>query len=216
MARGRATKTDKTRAIRVPDLFATAARRDGIFCGIDEAGRGPLAGPVVAAAVILLPGAQGLPLNDSKKLDEAQRESLFEALKPCAIIGVGQASVEEIDRINILQATFLAMQRAFSNLAQVPALALIDGNRAPRLPCPVETIIGGDGIEPAIAAASIVAKVTRDRLMVALDAEYPRYGFARHKGYGTSAHLESLVVHGPCAHHRLSFAPLKRSVDESD
>lgn len=210
MARGRATTT-----IRVPDLFATAARRDGIICGIDEAGRGPLAGPVVAAAVILLPEARHLPLNDSKKLDEGQRETLFAALQSCAIIGVGQASVDEIDRINILQATFLAMQRAFSALAQPPALALIDGNRAPRLPCPVETIVGGDGLEPSIAAASIVAKVTRDRLMVALHAEDPRYGFAQHKGYGTPGHLESLVVHGPGPHHRLSFAPLKRSVDDS-
>lgn len=210
MARGRETKT-----IRVPDLFATAAQRDGVICGIDEAGRGPLAGPVVAAAVILLPAARGLPLNDSKKLDAAQRESLFAALQPCAVIGIGQASVEEIDRINILQATFLAMQRAFGALPQPPGLALIDGNRAPRLPCLVETIVGGDGIEPAIAAASIVAKVTRDRLMVALDALDPRYGFARHKGYGTAAHLESLVVHGPGPHHRLSFAPLKRSVDDS-
>ena len=179
-----------------------------IVCGIDEAGRGPWAGPVVASAVILDP--TGIPdgLNDSKKLNEAKREALFDPIMNSSQVGIGIVSAKEIDEINILQATFLAMQRAFAELKSQPDLALIDGNKSPKLNCKTQTIIGGDAKSLSIAAASIIAKVTRDRLMQALDQAYPYYGFARHKGYGTAAHAAALAIHGPCAEHRKSFKPI--------
>jgi ribonuclease HII len=180
-----------------------------IVCGVDEAGRGPLAGPVIAAAVVLDPSRIPKGLNDSKQLNEAKREALFEAIMTSASVGIGVVEAGVIDRINILQATLLAMRQAVMQLAQQPHLALVDGNRKPPLSCDVETIIKGDGKCASIAAASIIAKVTRDRMMLVLDAQYPLYGFSNHKGYGTKAHLAAIAAHGPCPLHRRSFAPLK-------
>ena len=190
--------------------FETAALASGhaVICGIDEAGRGPWAGPVVAGAVILDPDNIPLGLNDSKKLNEAKREALFIPITQSSQVGVGIVSAAEIDAINILQATFLAMQRAFDQLKHKPHLALIDGNKAPKLSCKTQTIIGGDAKSLSIAAASIIAKVTRDRLMHELHSHYPHYGFARHKGYGTAAHAAALAEHGPCDEHRKSFKPI--------
>ena len=182
----------------------------GPVCGIDEAGRGPWAGPVTAAAVILNPLDIPHGLNDSKALTEKRREALMPVIKEKAIAwGIGHASVEEIDRINILRATELAMQRAVAALAVTPAGALIDGNYKFKLPCQVDTAVGGDGLSLSIAAASILAKTTRDHLMVALDAENAGYGFASHKGYGSPQHREALRLYGPCAVHRRSYAPIK-------
>ena len=191
--------------------FELAARSSGhaIICGVDEAGRGPWAGPVCAAAVILDSANIPAGLNDSKKLTEAKRESLYPEIMRAADVGVGLVSAAEIDEINILQATYLAMQRAVAALKAKPTLALIDGNRAPKLFCETQVIIGGDGKSLSIAAASIIAKVTRDRLMIEMDAAYPAYGFARHKGYGTAAHAAALAKHGPCTEHRKSFAPIR-------
>lgn len=176
-------------------------------CGIDEAGRGPWAGPVVAAAVVLDPACIPDGLNDSKKLTEARRAALHDAIIASARVGIGIADVERIDRDNILQATLWAMAQALDQLDGV-TLALVDGNRAPQLPCPVETIIEGDAKSLSIAAASIIAKVTRDRIMVAHDADWPQYGFARHKGYGTAFHQQALQRLGPTPLHRKSFAPV--------
>ena len=176
-------------------------------CGIDEAGRGPWAGPVVAAAVILDPASIPPGLNDSKKLTEATREALFTPIMSAARVGIGIADAARIDRDNILAATLWAMAEALRQLGGAD-LALVDGNRAPPLPCRVQTIVGGDGRSLSIAAASIIAKVTRDRMMAAYDAEFPHYGFARHKGYGTAAHQATLAAHGPCPIHRKSFAPV--------
>jgi ribonuclease HII len=176
-----------------------------LICGIDEAGRGPWAGPVVASAVILDPKNIPSGLNDSKKLNEAKREVLFEPIMQSSHVGIGIVSAAEIDEINILQATFLAMQRAFDQLENKPDLALIDGNKSPKLNCKTQTIIGGDAKSLSIAAASIIAKVTRDRIMHQHHETYPHYGFAHHKGYGTSAHAAALAIHGPCAEHRKSF-----------
>lgn len=182
---------------------------DGLVCGVDEAGRGPLAGPVVAAAVILDPKAPIDGLNDSKKLSARKRERLAEAIREKALAwAVAEASVEEIDRINILNASLLAMQRAVAALAIAPERALIDGNRCPTLVCPVEAIVGGDGKVAQIAAASILAKTVRDAGMLALHAEYPQYGFDRHKGYPTAAHLEALRQFGVTPIHRRSYAPV--------
>ncbi len=178
-------------------------------CGIDEAGRGPLAGPVVASAVILDPMRFPDGLDDSKALTAKRREQLFDVIMQCAEVGIGQASVEEIDSVNILGATKLAMQRAYAALATQPAAALIDGNQPPVLPCRVQAIVKGDAKSLSIAAASIIAKVTRDRMMAELGAVFPMYGFERHAGYGTAAHLAALDVHGPCPHHRMSFAPVR-------
>ena len=177
-----------------------------LVCGVDEAGRGPLAGPVCAAAVILPPGI-GIPgLNDSKKLTDKKRRELYDIITAEAVsFGIAFASEQEIDEINILQATFLAMQRAMEKLDPAPELALIDGNRAKDFGLPVRTIVGGDGLSASIAAASILAKVTRDRLMEEYDAQYPQYGFAVHKGYGTKRHYEALRAFGPCPIHRQSF-----------
>lgn len=185
------------------------------ICGIDEAGRGPWAGPVVAAAVILPRKGRPKGLADSKQLSPEAREELALAIRACATVGVGLASAQEIDAINILQATLLAMRRAVAALGVQPAAALIDGNCAPDLACPVETIVDGDAHVACISAASIIAKVERDRLMAALCARYPGYGFAKHKGYGTPEHQAALAALGPCAIHRLSFKPVRLAAERS-
>jgi len=199
--------------------FSLENELGGTVAGIDEAGRGPWAGPVVAAAVIFqgsaLPDEILNGVKDSKKLKPAVRDTLFEIIQRHALVGVGQASVEEIDRINILQATMLAMKRALNDLGVVPDTALVDGNRAPDLPCRVLTIIKGDDKSLSIAAASIIAKVTRDRIMVELDARYPGYGFARHKGYGTRAHSAAIARLGVTPVHRCSFRPIRMFLEES-
>jgi len=177
--------------------------------GIDEAGRGPWAGPVVAAAVILDPDDLPEGLNDSKKLIPARRAELHDIILAKAEVGIGIVDVAVIDRDNILQATYAAMIQAVTALASAPLFALVDGNRAPKLACPVETVIEGDGKCLSIAAASIIAKVTRDRMMVDLDQQYPGYGFAKHKGYGTAEHQEALARLGPTTHHRRSFEPIR-------
>lgn len=188
-----------------------------IIAGVDEAGRGPLAGPVVAAAVILNPKRPIKGLADSKVLTAKAREQLFNLIREHALAwSVARARVSEIDTINILQASLLAMQRAVSRLSFLPQLALIDGNICPKLPCPAQTIIKGDALEPAISAASIVAKVLRDRMMMMLDKKYPQYGFAQHKGYSTQTHLLALEQHGPCRIHRQSFMPVKDSTIEME
>ena len=176
------------------------------ICGVDEAGRGPLAGPVYAAAVILPRGLVIEGLNDSKKLTEKRREALYDVIVEQAVAyGIGSADEKEIDEINILQATFLAMRRAIAQLAVRPDLALIDGNRESDFGVPAQTVIGGDGKSANIAAASILAKVTRDRVMLEYAREYPQYGFDVHKGYGTKRHYEALREFGPCPIHRQSF-----------
>ena len=176
------------------------------LCGVDEAGRGPLAGPVCAAAVILPRGAVIEGLNDSKKLSEKRREALYDEIVGRAIaFGIAFASVEEIEEKNILEATFLAMNRAIEQLSVVPALALIDGNRSKGIVLPSRCVIGGDGKCADIAAASILAKVTRDRYMLEMAEKYPQYGFERHKGYGTVAHYAAIREFGPSPIHRMSF-----------
>jgi len=181
--------------------------------GVDEVGRGPLAGPVVTAAVILDPERPISGLADSKALSEKKREALFdEIVEKAKAWAIGRAEVEEIDEINILQATMLAMQRAVAGLTLQPGHVLVDGNRCPDLPCTAEAIIKGDGKIPAISAASIIAKVTRDREMVLLDAEYPGYGLAGHKGYPTKVHMAALQELGVTAIHRRSFAPVRRAL----
>ena len=180
-------------------------RYGALVCGVDEAGRGPLAGPVVAAAVILPPDARFDGLNDSKKLSEKKREALFDIIKENCIFGIGEATHAEIDEHNILGATMIAMRRAIEALPEMPSLALIDGNRAKDFPLPVVTIVGGDAKSPSIAAASVLAKVTRDRECLALDALYPEYGFAKHKGYPTAEHMAKVREIGPCPEHRRSF-----------
>jgi ribonuclease HII len=181
----------------------------GPIAGVDEAGRGPLAGPVVAAAVILDRKRIPKGLNDSKQLSADAREELFVLIMERAIaVGVGEAGVDEIDLINIRQATHMAMARAVRALSIAANFALVDGNDAPALPCPCDTIVDGDAKSVSIAAASIIAKVTRDRMMRALHDEHPHYGWVRNKGYGTAEHLEALGRHGPCHHHRRSFAPV--------
>ncbi len=186
-----------------------------LICGIDEAGRGPLAGPVIAAAVILDPHRPSEGLADSKKLTPARREALHDQILAHARAwALGRAEVEEIDRLNILQASLLAMRRAVEALPLVPDHALVDGNRLPEgLPCSAEAIVGGDGSVPAISAASILAKVARDREMMELDRRYPGYGFAGHKGYPTRQHLEALQRLGVSAVHRRSFGPVKRCLE---
>ncbi len=177
-----------------------------VICGVDEAGRGPLAGPVCAAAVILPPHLQIPGLTDSKKLTDKKRRELFPVIQEQAIAyGIGFASEREIDEINILQATFLAMERAVDGLTAKPELVLIDGNREKDFGLPVKTVVKGDSLSANIAAASVLAKVSRDDLMLKMEAEYPGYGFAIHKGYGTKAHYEALTKYGPCPIHRRSF-----------
>lgn len=179
-------------------------------CGVDEAGRGPLAGPVYAAAVILDPARPIVGLDDSKKLSERRREALALEIHEKALAwSVAFASVGEIDSINILQATMLAMQRAVAGLQPAATLALIDGNRCPSLEIPSRAIIGGDALEPAISAASILAKTARDAEMRLIHAAYPQYGLDQHKGYGTAKHLAALAAHGPAPFHRRSFAPVR-------
>jgi ribonuclease HII len=184
-----------------------------IVAGVDEAGRGPLAGPVVIAAVVLNPDRPIDGLDDSKKLNEKRREALFPLImERCRAWAVIEIDAAEIDRINILQATLLGMKQAVEQLVPPPSLALIDGNQAPDLNCIVRTIVRGDSLEPAISAASILAKVTRDRLMKKLHIDYPVYGFDRHKGYPTADHLARLARYGPCPIHRRSFAPVRKAL----
>jgi len=184
------------------------------ICGVDEAGRGPLVGSVVAGAVVLDPNQPIMGLRDSKKLSPARREKLYaEIMQKARAWGVGQASPGEIDALNILQATMLAMRRAIEalseRLGEWPSKALIDGNRCPILPIASEAIIKGDAKEPAISAASIIAKVTRDQQMQVLHAQYPQYGFNQHMGYPTEAHMQALKQYGPCEEHRRTFAPVR-------
>lgn len=192
-----------------PEQVALHWHSPGLMAGVDEAGRGPLAGPVVAAAVILdeLKPIKGLA--DSKILTEARREKLFDEIRAKALcFAIAEASVEEIEVLNILQATLLAMRRAVEGLRLVPKLVLVDGNRLPVLSVRAEAIVKGDSLIPAISAASILAKVHRDRGCAALDAEFPQYGFAQHKGYGTAQHLAALRLHGACPQHRKTFQPV--------
>jgi len=185
-----------------------------IVCGVDEAGRGPLAGPVVAAAVILDPKRRIRGLDDSKVLTAKKREALYEKIVERSLAYcVASASVEEIDRLNILHATMLAMKRAVEGLSVMPTLARIDGNRCPTLAVRSEAVIGGDALVPAISAASILAKVTRDRMLLTLHEQFPMYGFDAHVGYGTARHLAALTEHGPCEHHRRSFAPVRAAFE---
>lgn len=197
------------------DSGDAAADTLALIAGVDEAGRGPLAGPVVVAAVILDPKRRVRGIGDSKALTEAQRETLYPRIVAAAIAyRIVIITAAEIDRINIFQATMRGMREALANLATAPSMARIDGNHLPRdLPCHAEAWIGGDARCRSIGAASILAKVTRDRLLVELDARYPAYGFARHKGYGTPEHLAALEQHGPCPEHRRSFAPVRRTLE---
>jgi ribonuclease HII len=181
----------------------------GLMAGVDEAGRGPLAGPVVAAAVILDDSRRILGLADSKVLSPLQREKLYDKIRERALCcSVGEASVDEIDTLNIFHATMLAMKRAVEGLRLKPAKVLVDGNRLPQLEVLSEAIVGGDAKVKSISAASIIAKVTRDRMLTQLHEQFPQYGFAAHKGYGTPEHLEALRVHGACIHHRRHFSPV--------
>ncbi len=184
----------------------------GPVAGVDEVGRGPLAGPVVAAAVILDP--ENIPdgLADSKTLTEKRREALAPLIRQCAMVGVGEASVEEIDALNILQASLLAMRRAVAALSAAPAVCLVDGNQDPRLPCRSELIVKGDARSLSIAAASIIAKTTRDSQMRDLDEIHPRYGWASNKGYGSKLHMAALERFGATIHHRRSFAPVAAAI----
>ncbi|HEU0205053.1 MAG TPA: ribonuclease HII [Burkholderiaceae bacterium] len=193
-----------------PDLFEAPARAAGLVCGVDEAGRGPLAGPVVAAAVMLDPTRPIRGLRDSKQLTPEERERLAKKIRARALAwAIAEASVEEIEAFNILQASLLAMRRAVAGLRTEPLYALIDGNQLPRLPIPARAIIGGDDLEPAISAASILAKTHRDALMTVFDGCFPGYGFAQHFGYATPAHFESLRTLGPCDLHRRTFEPVR-------
>lgn len=186
------------------------------LCGVDEAGRGPLAGPVVAAAVMLDPGRRIDGMRDSKKLSAAARERLAEVIRREAVAWcVAEASVPEIDQINILQATLLAMQRAVAGLSTPPTDVWVDGNRCPNWPWRSHAVVKGDDKVAAIAAASILAKTARDQFMRRLHEDYPAYGFARHMGYGTAAHLAALQAHGACPQHRRSFAPVKLVISQA-
>ncbi len=194
------------------DLFAPPP---GLIAGVDEAGRGPLAGPVAVAAVILDPARAIDGLDDSKKLTEARREALAPLIRERALAWhIEFVEADEIDALNILQATLAGMRRALLGLDIVPTLARIDGNRLPKdLPCPAEALIGGDALDPAIMAASILAKTARDARLRDLDLEFPQYGFARHKGYPSPGHLAALREHGPCPAHRRSYAPVRRALE---
>ncbi len=194
------------------DQFGSGPPIDGPMAGVDEAGRGPLAGPVVAAAVILDDRRMVRGLNDSKALTAAQRERLYDDIHAKALcVFIAEASVEEIDRLNIFHATLLAMRRAVEGLGLRPHKVLVDGNRVPALDISAEAIVGGDSKVRSISAASILAKVHRDRLCLALHEEHPEYGFAGHKGYSTPEHLAALRRHGACRHHRRSFAPVREA-----
>ena len=203
----------------MPDL-RLEAEAGGVVAGIDEAGRGPWAGPVVAAAVVLDTAALGPELadaiDDSKKLTPARRRAVAHLLVGAARIGIGAAGVAEIASCNILGATFLAMGRAVAALEVVPDLALVDGNRLPRLPCPALAVVRGDSLSLSIAAASIMAKVTRDRIMEALARRYPGFGWERNAGYGTAEHRAGLAEHGITPHHRRTFAPIRKLLQPQD
>lgn len=207
----------KLKAEALSSVVSTTETVVRLIAGVDEAGRGPLAGPVSVAAVILDPSRPKIRgLDDSKKLTEAKREALYEkiverALAYCVVL----VTADEIDRINIFQATMVGMTRALLGLMPAATEALIDGNQLPKnLPCPARAIIGGDALEPSISAASILAKVSRDRLMVTMDTQFPGYGFADHKGYSTPGHLAALQRLGPCAEHRRSFEPVRILLDQ--
>ena len=215
----RSRSDSKRQAGAVPTFDAEAgliARFGMPVAGIDEAGRGPWAGPVVAAAVILIPERTPAGLNDSKKLSANLREALYSDIVEQASVGVGIADVALIDARNILQATLFAMRSAVVDLDEKPACALVDGNSCPDLPCPAETLIKGDARSLSIAAASIIAKVTRDRMMAALAREHPGYGWERNKGYGTREHAQALQQIGVTRHHRRSFAPVRAALEELD
>ena len=185
-----------------------------IIAGVDEVGRGPWAGPVIAAAVVTGPDFDCTGITDSKKLSPQKRDTLAARIREQAAVGLGQASVEEIDTLNILQATFLAMRRAVDALPVEPDLALVDGNKDPGLACRVRTVVKGDHISTSIAAASIVAKVARDTLMAELANDFAGYGWERNKGYGTREHIDGLATHGVTPHHRRSFAPIHKMLSE--
>ncbi|UXH77038.1 ribonuclease HII [Roseateles amylovorans] len=205
----------RSRKSLAPEQLGLAWDREGLLAGVDEAGRGPLAGPVVAAAVILDELQPIVGLNDSKVLSEKKRDHLFEEIRAKALcFCIAEATVEEIDRINILQATMLAMRRAVEGLRLKPGKVQVDGNRLPVLRVPAEAIIKGDALVPSISAASILAKVHRDRLCVQMHEQHPQYGFATHKGYGTREHLEALRLHGASAWHRQSFAPVRSTLSD--
>ncbi len=204
----------------MPD-YAYETEHGGRVAGVDEVGRGPLAGPVVAAAVVFplgVPPALALLLDDSKKLTAEQRDLAYAALIASGVaeIGVGAASVAEISRINILRAAMLAMARAVARLPTLPDLALVDGNQKPALPCPVRCVVGGDAICLSIAAASIVAKVVRDRAMARLAVRLPHYGWASNVGYGTAAHRKAITLHGPSRHHRPTFGAVRLHIAEAE
>lgn len=208
----------KSLSAEQPALFDSLHLAHGValVAGVDEAGRGPLAGPVVAAAVILDELQPIAGLADSKKLSPKRRLALYDEIRAKALCcSIAEASVEEIDRLNILQATLLAMVRAVQGLRLKPRLTLVDGNRLPALDMPAQAIVSGDALVPAISAASILAKVQRDQWCERIAADYPQYGFAAHKGYGTAAHLAALRAHGPCAHHRRSFAPVAQLLERT-
>ncbi|MCG8490916.1 MAG: ribonuclease HII [Sneathiellales bacterium] len=188
----------------------------GLVAGIDEVGRGPFAGPVVAAAVVLTPDNLPNGIQDSKKLSKQKREALFTEILQSADVGIGEASVSEIDKLNILQATFVAMKRALKALNQSPDSLLIDGNRDPKLGVPSQLIVKGDSISLSIAAASIVAKVTRDRKMCTLSEQYPHYGWEKNAGYGTAEHRKGLSLFGVTPQHRRSFAPIRKILEENE
>ncbi len=202
----------------MPDLSIEQKYPGQIICGIDEVGRGPLAGPVTAAAVILPTNLLDIPqlslLNDSKKLTAKRREILFDVIQNHCQVGIGEASVAEIDELNILQSSLLAMKRAYEALPLKSTVALVDGNRAPDLPCTIQTVIKGDSLSSSIAAASIIAKVTRDRLMEKLGQDYPYYGWSKNAGYATKIHIEALKTHGATSHHRHSFAPVAKVIQQ--
>ena len=203
----------RSRKSWVPEQRSLDWDTTGLVAGVDEAGRGPLAGPVVAAAVILDDLKPITGLNDSKKLTEKRREKLYdEILAKALCCSIAEASVQEIDTLNILQATLLAMRRAVDGLRLKPVKVLVDGNRLPVLDVRAEAIVQGDALVPVISAASILAKVHRDRMCAQLHLQYPQYGFDRHKGYGTAEHLQALAEHGPSPWHRTSFAPVARSI----
>lgn len=217
MAKAPAKPSAKIRAFPTLTLETVLIQQvNGPVCGVDEAGRGPWAGPVSAAAVILNPDDLPEGVDDSKALTAARREALEVEIKARAVAwGVGFASVEEIHELNILHATGLAMCRAIEQLAVTPVAALVDGNYRFKLPCDVQTVVGGDGLSLSIAAASILAKTARDRLMIELDAQYPGYGFASHKGYNAPAHQSALRALGPCPAHRRGWSPIKALLEEA-
>ncbi|MBX2804502.1 MAG: ribonuclease HII [Hyphomicrobiales bacterium] len=206
-------KTVRSPCWKTEAELAGCRENEGLIAGVDEAGRGPWAGPVVAAAVIFRDGVRLDGLDDSKKLKVARREELYEQIFESAIVGVSIISVDEIDRINILQATMAAMRNAIEQLAAPGATVLVDGNRCPKLTQKAVPVVNGDALCPSIAAASIVAKVTRDRLMRELGKDFPQYGWCDNKGYGTSAHSKAIAAFGVTPHHRRSFAPIRAALE---